>query len=257
MLMCTANYGILPSDCENSEKMKRILIVDDERAITRALSSLFSQAGYDTQLAHTGPEALNSLDAHPDLVLLDVMLPGMDGYEVCRRIRQTTPYIPIVMLTARDESSDKVLGLELGADVYLTKPFEPRELLAQVRALFRAFDRAEEGESEKPLATGALKLWPAQHRAELEGVVLDLTATEFSLLEAFMRRPGRVLGRETLLRDVWGHDYLGDSRMVDVHINRLRAKLEAAQRNNHAEPDSALITTVRGVGYRLANPDLP
>lgn len=227
---------------------KRILIVDDERSITSALSSLFSQAGYETRLAYTGPEALNALDWKPDLIILDIMLPGLDGYEVCRQIRRSEIYIPIVMLTARDESSDKILGLELGADVYLTKPFEPGELLAQVRALFRTLERTHSAEGEKPLLVGGLRLWESQHRAELAGRPLDLTATEFTLLLAFMRRPGRVLGRETLLREVWGHDYLGDSRMVDVHINRLRAKLE---------PDPAnpqLITTVRGFGYRLSEP---
>jgi DNA-binding response OmpR family regulator len=227
---------------------KRILIVDDERAITSALSSLFTQAGYEALTAYTGPDALNALDASPDLMVLDVMLPGLDGHEVCRQVRQREAYIPIVMLTARDDSSDKILGLELGADVYITKPFEPRELLAQVRALFRTLERTHTGEDEKPVSVGPLKLWEEQHRVELSGRPLELTATEFALLLAFMRRPGRVLGRETLLREVWGHDYLGDSRMVDVHINRLRAKVEP----NPSDPQ--LIATVRGFGYRLTDP---
>lgn len=227
---------------------KRILIVDDERAITSGLSSLFTQAGYETLIAHTGPEAIDSLSADPDLVILDVMLPGLDGYEVCRQIRREKSYLPIVMLTARDESSDKVLGLELGADVYMTKPFEPRELLAQVRALFRTLERSSEGEAERPLSCGPLKLWEAQHRLQVAGHDVELTATEFALLRAFMRRPGRVLGRETLLREVWGHDYLGDSRMVDVHIQRLRAKIEPDPAHPH------MLDTVRGFGYRLLPP---
>jgi DNA-binding response OmpR family regulator len=154
------------------------------------------------------------------------------------------------MLTARDTSLDKVTGLELGADAYLTKPFEPGELLAQVRALFRLLAKGgQEQDEERPLLCGPLTLWMEQHRVELDGQEIDLTPTEFALLVLFMRRPGTVFGRETLLREVWGYDFLGDSRTVDVHIQRLRAKIEA----DNSQP--RLLHTVRGFGYRLVAAD--
>lgn len=225
---------------------KRILLVDDEQAITSALTVLFERSGYETLVAHNGQQALARLADRPDLIVLDIMLPDVDGFEVCRQVRQHPTYIPILMLTARDTSLDKVTGLELGADAYLTKPFAPGELLAQVRALFRLIEQKETtAETERPLLCGPLQLWPAQHRVEKAGQPLALTPKEFALLHLFMRRPGYVFGRETLLREVWGYEYLGDSRTVDVHIQRLRAKIEA----DSSRPE--LLHTVRGFGYRL------
>ncbi|MCB9421433.1 MAG: response regulator transcription factor [Ardenticatenaceae bacterium] len=229
---------------------KRILLVDDEASITSALSLLFARSGYEVMVADNGRAALQRLNDNPDLVVLDIMMPGMDGFEVARRIRERPSYIPILMLTARDTSLDKVTGLELGADAYLTKPFEPSELLAQVRALFRLLAKGVQVvDKERPLLCGPLTLWTAQHRVELNGQEIELTPKEFALLELFMRRPGTVFGRETLLREVWGYEYLGDSRTVDVHIQRLRAKIET----DSSQPQ--FLHTVRGFGYRLVAAD--
>ncbi|HLF24817.1 MAG TPA: response regulator transcription factor [Anaerolineae bacterium] len=230
---------------------RRIVIVDDEEVITRALDILLTQASYEVAIARSGPEALALLSSsRSDLVILDIMLPEMDGYEVCRCIRQLPEYIPIIMLTARDEPLDKLLGLELGADLYLTKPFEPRELLAHIKAIFRLLEhRSRAGTAgEIPLVCGPLALWDAQHRVELAGRMVDLTPKEYELLRLFMRHPGRAFGRETLLRQAWGYDYPGDSRTVDVHVQRLRAKIEA----DPAQP--RFLRTVRGFGYRLIAP---
>lgn len=229
---------------------RRILLVDDEQSITSALSVIFQQGGYDVTVARSGIEALTQLANEPDLIVLDIMMPDMDGYEVCRRVRQSPAYTPILMLTAKDSSLDKVMGLELGADAYVTKPFQPGELLAQVRALLRlASHKANQSEPDRPLRCGPLQLWEGQHRVELSGEAVELTPKEFALLRQFMRYPGHVFGRETLLREVWGYEYLGDSRTVDVHIQRLRAKIEA----DSSRP--ALLHTVRGFGYRIVAVD--
>ena len=234
---------------------KRILIVDDEPAITRALAALLRQAGFVATAAHSGREALAQFSAaHSsppvDLLVLDIMMPELDGYAVCRLVREQSGYIPIIMLTAKDAPGDRAAGLELGADAYLTKPFEPGELLAQVRALFRLIEQQEAARGSaaggRLLLCGPLRLWEEQHRVELAGLPLELTPTEYDLLRHFMRRPGQVIGRETLLREVWGYDTDVDSRTVDVHVQRLRAKIE---------PDTAhpqLLRTIRGFGYCLA-----
>lgn len=225
---------------------KKILLVDDEPAIVTALQLLFERGGYRVLTAGSGEEALARLTPPPDLIVLDVMLPGMDGFDVCQQIRKLPTYVPILMLTAKDTSLDKVTGLELGADAYLTKPFTPSELLAQVRALFRLVEQKEDvPETGTPLVCGPLALWPGQHRVERHGRELELTPKEFALLHLFMRRPGYVFGRETLLREVWGYEYVGDTRTVDVHIQRLRTKIET----DSSQPE--LLHTVRGFGYRL------
>lgn len=225
---------------------KKILLVDDEPAITSALQVVFDRAGYALSIAHNGETALAQLDDMPDLIVLDIMLPDTDGYQLCKVIRRQPDYIPILMLTAKDSPVDKVVGLEIGADAYMTKPFAPGELLAQIRALFRLIAQKETAvETESPLACGPLTLWPHQHQAEKEGQPLDLTPKEFALLHLFMQQPGYVFGRETLLREVWGYEYLGDSRTVDVHVQRLRAKIE----EDKHQPQ--LLHTVRGFGYRL------
>ncbi len=230
-----------------------ILIVDDDQAIVQGVATLLEQAGFRARRAYSAAEARALLAQLPDLVVLDLSLPDADGLTVCQHIRQLTPYIPILMLSARDEVSDKVLGLELGADEYVTKPFEPRELLARIRALLRfAEQRAGERRcEEQPLTCGPIVLWRAQHRVEVEGALVELTPREWALLELLMEHPGQVFGRETLLRRVWGTDFLGDSRVVDVHVQRLRAKLEVTPTTTQC------IQTVRGFGYRLAPPHVP
>src|SRR5688500_16111634 len=229
---------------------RRILVVDDEEAIVEGLCRLLRQDGYEPLVARTGAEALARVgELDPALVLLDVMLPDVDGYEVCRRVRQLPGYTPILMLTARGELVDKPVGLGVGADAYMAKPFEPRELLAQVRAILRLADQraaVRRGEPAPPLRHGPLLFWEEQHRVEVEGAERELTPKEFELLRLFLRHPGQVFGRETLLREVWGYDFLGDSRTVDVHVQRLRARIEP-------DPEAPrLIKTVRGFGYRLA-----
>jgi DNA-binding response OmpR family regulator len=235
-----------------SMQTRHILIVDDEAAITAALRTLLTHAGYDVAIAHAGSDAVTQSASTPyDLIILDIMLPDIDGYEVCRRIRQAPDYVPIVMLTARDEPLDKLLGLETGADLYLTKPFEPRELLAHLKAIFRLLDHQPQGtrlNRHLPVMCGPLTLWDEQHRVELNGRPIDLSPKEYELLRLFMQHPGRVFGRETLLRQIWGYDFSGDSRTVDVHLQRLRAKIET----DPSQPQ--LLRTVRGFGYQLVTP---
>ncbi|MEM8529853.1 MAG: response regulator transcription factor [Chloroflexota bacterium] len=225
-----------------------ILVVDDDPAVLHGVATLLEQAGYETREATTGVMALEKLieGPYPALVVLDVMLPDFDGYTVCRRIRAMSPYIPVLMLSARDEVIDKVTGLELGADEYVTKPFEPRELLARIRAMLRFAEQSVSSQSteEQPLTYGLLRLWRTQHRVEVDGASVDLTPKEWALLELLMDHPGQVFGRETLLRRVWDEDFYGEPRTVDVHIQRLRAKL--------GTQTASYIETVRGFGYRLA-----
>ena len=228
-----------------------ILVVDDDPAVRSGVTALLEQAGYCTRSAATGAQALALLAQPTQLVVLDVVLPDIDGLTLCRHIRTLTPYVPILMLSARDELTAKVLGLELGADEYVTKPFAPRELLARVRAMLRFAGQRAGGQhpEEQALVWGPIALWPAEHRAELNGQPLDLAPKEWALLELFLRHPGQVFGRETLLRRVWGYAFLGDSRTVDVHVQRLRARLAS-------HPAAArCIQTVRGFGYRFVPPD--
>jgi len=227
-----------------------ILVVDDDTAILRGVQILLEQSGYTVILATTGQQAIEILSSPPwpALVVLDILLPIYDGFEVCRHIRYLPTHIPILMLSARDEITDKILGLEIGADDYLTKPFEPRELLAHVRALLR-FRQQVLGhtEAEVLLQYGPIAMWPVRHYAEVGGQPLELPPKEWALLEMFLRNPKHVLGRETLLRAIWGYDYDGDTRTVDVHVQRLRARLEVYSA-------AAFIQTVRGFGYRLVQP---
>ncbi|PID85498.1 MAG: DNA-binding response regulator [Chloroflexi bacterium] len=233
---------------------KEILVVDDEKAITSALSVLLSGAGYEVVVVHSGEEAIEQLSVKdPDLIILDVMMPVLDGYEVCRLVRQQREYIPILMLTAKDKTWEKVTGLELGADVYMTKPFESGELSAQVKALLRLAEQTsphfeKEGNNEdRPLICGPLILYPQQHRTLLNDKGIKLSPKEFELLHFFMQHLGQVFGRQTLLRRVWGYDYPDDSRTVDTRIQRLRTKIET----DPAQPQ--LLQTVRGFGYRLVS----
>jgi DNA-binding response OmpR family regulator len=226
-----------------------ILIVDDDLGILEGVKQLLVQAGFATRTAATGKAALSALEPLPQLIVLDLLLPDIDGHTLCRKFRELPVYVPILMLSARDDLTDKVLGLELGADDYVTKPFEPRELLSRIRAMLRFAEQrrlAPSPAEEVPRQYGSLCLWEKKHRLELNGQPLELTPTEWALIELLLSSPGQVFGRETLLRRIWGDDFVGDSRAVDTHVQRLRAKLE------EADPSAArLIETVRGFGYRL------
>jgi len=226
-----------------------VLVVDDDSSVRQGITILLAQAGFSPQSAGTAGEAITAIhaDSMPALVVLDVMLPDQDGYAVCREIRKAATYIPVLMLSARDEPFDKVAGLEAGADDYLAKPFHPAELIARVRALLRFADQHKPGTApvQSVLEYGPITMCLSQHTLYVAGQSLDLPPKEWALLELFLRHPGQLFGRETLLRLVWGHDFLGDSRTVDVHIQRLRARLEAAM------VDRPCIQTVRGFGYRL------
>ncbi len=221
---------------------ERVLLVEDDPSIREVASLGLGGAGLSVETAADGREALARFHAAPyDLVVLDVMLPELGGLEVCREIRRSSR-VPILMVSARTDTVDIVVGLELGADDYVTKPFEMPELIARVRAVLR---RTQDASIEELLCVGELEIETAGFRVTRRGVDLELTATEFRLLLELASRPGQVFTRELLLECVWGYDYLGDSRLVDIAVQRLRAKVEA-------EPGSPrLITTVRGVGYRL------
>jgi DNA-binding response OmpR family regulator len=229
-----------------------ILVVDDEERLRELLRGYLAQAGFKVLQAADGPQALALVRAHnPDLLVLDLMLPGLDGLEVCRQLR-TFSDAYVLMLTARAEEIDRVVGLEVGADDYLTKPFSPRELVARVRAMLRRpRGGGEPGErttapgQPEALVLGSLLIDEARHEATLDGVPLPLTTTEYDLLIALARHPGRAFTRAQLLEQVWGADYFGDDHVVDVHIANLRRKLG----EDPAQP--RLIETIRGVGYRL------
>jgi two-component system, OmpR family, response regulator MtrA len=221
---------------------ERVLLVEDDASIREVAKLGLEQAGFRVTTAPDGREGLLHFRQSPfDLVVLDVMLPNLDGYEVCRQIRAESR-VPIIMLSAKSDTVDVVVGLELGADDYVTKPFEMAELVARARAAVR---RSSAEPEEPVIAWGELEIDPGAFVARRSGEELKLTATEFRLLLELARRPGQVFTRELLLQRVWGYDYLGDSRLVDVAVQRLRAKVEADPK----EPQ--MIKTVRGVGYRF------
>ena len=232
---------------------RKILVVDDEPKLVRVVREYLEHDGYRVVSAGDGREALERFrQERPDLVVLDVMLPELDGLEVCRRIRRDSA-VPIVMLTARAEEVDELIGLELGADDYVAKPFSPRTLLARVRSVLRRAVPAEEyeaGGSEAPLSVGPLRVDPSRHEATWNGAPLALTPTEFRLLWALARRPGRVFGRLELLERIQGEAYAGYERTVDAHVKNLRKKLAAAG----GEAAASSIATVPGVGYRMEEP---
>ena len=219
-----------------------IMVVDDEAAVRDALRRALELEGYDVELAADGAEALERLvdGARPDALLLDVLMPGVDGLEVCRRLRRSGSRLPVLMLTARAEVSDRVSGLDAGADDYLAKPFALQELLARVRALLR---RSGAGESDV-LRFADLELDPSTREVRRGGEEIELTRTEFSLLELFLRNPRQVLTRSLIFERVWGYDFGAGSNSLDVYVGYLRRKTEADGRPR-------LIHTVRGVGYAL------
>jgi len=223
---------------------RSILVVDDEPDLLELVRFNLDRAGFRVETAVSGEEALARLRRSvPDLLVLDLMLPDLSGEEVCRRVRADPGLtgLPVIMLTAKSEEVDRVVGFELGADDYVTKPFSPRELVLRVKALLRR--SYEAAASSAPLERGPLRLDPERHRCAVEGEEVELTAKEFQLLEVLMRRPGRVMTREKLLDEVWGSDIAVTSRTIDTHLKRLREKLGAA---------ADLIQTVRGLGYRFA-----
>lgn len=228
----------------DEQRVRNIIIVEDDEDIADSIRYNLEREGFRVRLAVTGEEALNLiLGGPPSLILLDLNLPGMNGFEICRRLRAESPTakVPILMLTARADETDKVLGLNMGADDYITKPFSMRELLARVNAALR---RSEGTDADRPVFdNGSLRIDPSTFRVNYQQREVRMTRKEFALLSELARNEGRVLTRETLLDRVWGMNYFGDSRTLDVHIRRLRQKLG----------NSGLIETVTGIGYRLCD----
>ncbi|MFC5503143.1 response regulator [Lysinimonas soli] len=224
--------------------MTRILIVEDEPSLSEPLSFLLKREGYETEIAADGREALVAFDREPaDLVLLDLMLPGLSGTEVCRELR-TRSSVPIIMLTAKDSEVDIVVGLELGADDYVTKPYSTRELLARIRAVLRRRVEVDDAD-ESVLEVGPVRMDVDRHAVAVDGDEVAMPLKEFELLELLLRNAGRVLTRGQLIDRVWGADYFGDTKTLDVHIKRIRSKIET----DPSQP--TLLLTVRGLGYRF------
>ena len=225
---------------------KKILIVEDEADIAQLVKLYLEKDGFRTTTAKTGIEGLKLIKTdRPDMVILDLMLPEMDGLEVCRRIRGTldTALLPVLMLTAKVEESDTIIGLELGADDYVTKPFSPKVLVTRVKALFRRLERADDPK-QTSYAYGPLLVDISRHEALVDGIEIPLTAKEFGLLEQLLHHPGRVLTRDVLLNAVWGYDYYGTTRTVDVHIRRLKLKIPLL---------GDAIISVKSLGYKLSD----
>ena len=232
---------------------QKILVVDDEQSIVTLLKYNLETAGYIVEVAYDGEEALKKVETEqPELIVLDVMLPKKDGIEVCKTIRSDKNLVPILMLTAKDDEFDRVLGLELGADDYMTKPFSPREVVARVKAILRRSQFVNEIEKEdvddEDIIICSIKIRPEFFEVYKENELLEFTPKEFELLLYLIERQGRVITREHMLNSVWNYEFAGDSRIVDVHISHLRDKLE----ENPKQPK--LIKTVRGLGYKLERP---
>ncbi|ARK20580.1 DNA-binding response regulator [Sporosarcina sp. P26b] len=226
-------------------KQQKILIVEDEQSIQKLIEFTLQQANFVTVLANDGEEAIEKvLDEHPDLIILDLMLPKIDGLEVCRMLRKQDIETPIIMLTAKGEEMDKIIGLEMGADDYMTKPFSPREVAARVRAVLRRTGERK-NTVEKKLIAGQLTVYPERMEVYLDNQLLEFTPKEFELLVYFMKNPHRVFTRDQLLQAVWNYDFAGDTRIVDVHVSHLRDKIE----ENTRKP--RYIKTMRGVGYKF------
>lgn len=237
--------GHPPTNRYTAHVPSTILIVDDERAIRELLRYNLEREGYTVLTAQDGEEALKRIFAtRPDLVLLDLLLPGLNGLEVLREVRAepSTCDLPILLLTARGAEMDKLLGFEHGADDYITKPFSPREVIARVEAVLRRVGAAREPAA---LTLGPLRLDHSRREARIDGAEMTLTPREYELLYFLARHPGRVFSRDELLIKVWGYDFHGETRTVDVHVRRLRAKLGSAAR---------LIATVTGAGYKFVAP---
>jgi len=239
--------------CEDMEK--RVLIIEDDRDITDLVEIHLGDLGYKLDKAYDGQSGLSKvLSGNYDLILLDLMLPKLEGLEVCKLIREKDKAVPIIMLTSRSEEMDKILGLELGADDYIVKPFSIRELIARVKANLRSVEAikeeiSKEGELKTEIGIGALKIDFEKRKVTLGSKTVDLTAKEFDLLSHFARHPGRSYSRADLLSAVWGYQFSGYEHTVNSHINRLRTKIE----KNPADPK--YIKTVWGIGYRFVEPE--
>lgn len=241
-------------DLEEVIMEKTVLVVEDEMSIATLLKYNLEQAGFNVLLAHDGQSGLETaVEQSPDIILLDLMLPKLDGVEVCKELRRLRFNVPIIMLTARDDEFDKVLGLELGADDYMTKPFSPREVIARVKAVLRRFtvpkhEESTEAKGEVVYSYGHLKIYPERFEAFLNNEALEFTPKEFELLVYLVNNKNRVLTRDQLLSAVWNYDFAGDTRIVDVHISHLRDKIE----ENSRKP--VFIKTIRGLGYKFEEP---
>ncbi|QYJ02706.1 response regulator transcription factor [Nocardioides panacisoli] len=225
--------------------MTRVLVVEDEESYSEALAYMLRKEGFEVAIAADGNTALEEFERNgADIVLLDLMLPGIPGTEVCRTIRQTSS-VPVIMVSAKDDEVDKVVGLELGADDYVTKPYSPRELTARIRAVMRRGQSETEYDVDDVLEAGPVRMDVERHVVTVDGSEQRLPLKEFELLEMFLRNPGRVLTRGQLIDRVWGSDYVGDTKTLDVHVKRLRAKLEPTP------SDPKFLVTVRGLGYKM------
>lgn len=230
-------------------RVKRILVVEDEPSIVTLIKFNLEQADFSVLTAEDGNTGLRlAVEEKPDLIVLDIMLPGMDGIEICKALRLEKINIPILMLTARDEELDKVLGLELGADDYLTKPFSPRELVARIKAILRRTRQEKEVAEESVITIGDLTIYVEKFEVELKGKTIELTPKEFELLLFLANHHGKVLSRDQLLNGVWDFEYDGDTRIVDVHVSHLREKIE----DDAKQPQ--YIRTIRGFGYKMEGP---
>jgi two-component system alkaline phosphatase synthesis response regulator PhoP len=233
------------------ERKPTLLVVEDDENILTMVNEHFSRAGYNVKTAKDGLEGIQAaLNDHPDVVILDLMLPKIDGLGVCRELREKAPYIPILMVTAKDDVVDKVLGLEMGADDYITKPFSLRELEARIKSVLR---RVRTGGSknganeEAPITRGRLRIDPSKREVMVGERQVELTPKEFDLLRLFATNPGRVFPRKYLLEKIWDYSYEGYDRTIDSHINRLRAKIE----DNPENPQ--MVLTVWGIGYKFCD----
>jgi len=227
----------------------KVFVVDDEESILTLLKFNLEKAGFEVTTAMNGKIGLEkALEGEFDFIILDLMLPEMDGIEICKELRQNKILTPILMLTAKDDEFDKVLGLELGADDYLTKPFSPREVVARVRAILRrsqSISQPLKAEKVQSIRFGDVEIFPDNYEVFIRGEVLELTPKEFELLVYLTKHRGRVLTRDQLLNAVWNYEFVGDTRIVDVHISHLREKIEP----NTKKP--IYIKTIRGLGYKL------
>lgn len=227
--------------------MTTILLVEDEESLADPLAFLLKKEGFEVIVAGDGPTALIEFERNEvDIVLLDLMLPGMSGTDVCKRLRAVS-HVPVIMVTARDSEIDKVVGLELGADDYVTKPYSSRELIARVRAVLRRGGEVpvHEEEQEQILAGGRVRMDVERHTVSVDGVEVAMPLKEFDLLEYLMRNSGRVLTRGQIIDRIWGADYVGDTKTLDVHVKRLRSKIEV-------DPKHPInLITVRGLGYKF------
>ena len=228
-----------------NETQRRILLVEDEESLAESIRYSLEREGFTVTLAVDGRKAIERFrNDDPDLVILDLMLPELSGLDVCRLIRQESN-VPIVMVTAKDSEADKVAGLELGADDYVTKPFSIRELVSRVRAHLRRARMQAPAAAEEMLNGGPIEMDVAKHEVRVGEGLVAFPPKEFELLEAFLRRRGRLLTREFLIEEIWGHDYVGDTKTLDVHVKRIRQKIE------HDPHDPELLLTVRGLGYKF------